>query len=1064
MNDAFVVLLLGAGAIAAIWFWRELKDLSRRLRDFEIARRQLEDRIWKLERSGERSRSIPREASEFAPAEPSVSTQESPTVVPLEDGHPVLRAERSAGAAGLSRDSLDVAPPPPPPPLLATGDETVREPVRVTSEAPPVGRPAIQEPSPPSIAFRPLTAVRPAAASEAGTGFDWERFMGAKLFAWLGGLALFLGVAYFVKYSFDHDLVPAWMRVVIGLFTGLGLVVGGMRLRDKAYAVTAQTLCGTGVVILYAALYAGSARYQLPWLPQGLAFVAMTAVTAGAFFLAVRFPALVIALLGMLGGFLTPLLLSSGKDQPGALFTYIALLDLGLLAVALRRRWDFLAVLGAIGTVVMQLGWTARFYGPDRMGLAWVIFAVFCALFVVGLIVAERWQRGSDWHSAAVGIVAFVTLGFAGWLVTGNQAGHRPGLLFAYVLVADLAVLAVGWFRPKLATLHVAAGVLAMGFLGVWQGRFVDDTLLGWALGLTMGFAALHVAFPLVLRQVRPESRQTRMAQLFPPLALAVLVVPMLRVEAISFAVWPVIFLLGLMALAVAAWLGGILGALVALVFTVILSGLWIGHVPMGGESELGLVLLVVAVGGLMFSIVGGVIARRGLASVLAGGENLGSWGEGPKSWSALVGQGEQMAAVQLPVFGSLMPFLLLAQVAVRLSMPEPSAVFAVALLLVLMQLGLTTWLRLGLLPVAGFVAVAVVQHTWLIDELSRATQPVGLVIWGALFLGVFTAFPFVMAGRLKGMSLPWVAAALAGLPQFHFVYRVIERHWPNDAMGLVPLAFAIPPAIGLAILWKRGEFEDPVGLRRAAWFGGMTLFFLTATLPIQFDRQWLTVGLALEGAALVWLYRRIPHPGLGWVGVGLLAVVFARLMLNPEVFEYTLRGPRPILNWWLYTYGLAVASLFFAATQKGATAEVWGKWRVRSWLVGMGVILLFALLNLEIADFFTPEGEYVRLEFTGRFARDMTYTIAWSLFALVLVGIGIGRRVPAARWAGLGLLAVAVAKLFLHDLARLDQLYRVGALIGVALIAITASVLYQRFFATLVNGKETQDKPGTRV
>jgi uncharacterized membrane protein len=124
-------------------------------------------------------------------------------------------------------------------------------------------------------------------------------------------------------------------------------------------------------------------------------------------------------------------------------------------------------------------------------------------------------------------------------------------------------------------------------------------------------------------------------------------------------------------------------------------------------------------------------------------------------------------------------------------------------------------------------------------------------------------------------------------------------------------------------------------------------------------------------------------------------------------------------------------------------------------------VIVLFLLLNIEIADFFTAPGDHVRFLFSGHFARDMTYTICWALFALGLVGVGISRRIAGARWAGLGMLGVTALKLFLHDLARLDQLYRVGALIGVALIAITASMLYQRFVARESDGaKATKPTP----
>jgi uncharacterized membrane protein len=84
--------------------------------------------------------------------------------------------------------------------------------------------------------------------------------------------------------------------------------------------------------------------------------------------------------------------------------------------------------------------------------------------------------------------------------------------------------------------------------------------------------------------------------------------------------------------------------------------------------------------------------------------------------------------------------------------------------------------------------------------------------------------------------------------------------------------------------------------------------------------------------------------------------------------------------------------------------------------------------------------------EFGGNFARDLAYTVGWALFALALLGVGIWRSARAARYAALALLSVTLLKLFFHDLAQLGQLYRVGALVVVAAVAILASVLYQRF------------------
>ena len=110
-----------------------------------------------------------------------------------------------------------------------------------------------------------------------------------------------------------------------------------------------------------------------------------------------------------------------------------------------------------------------------------------------------------------------------------------------------------------------------------------------------------------------------------------------------------------------------------------------------------------------------------------------------------------------------------------------------------------------------------------------------------------------------------------------------------------------------------------------------------------------------------------------------------------------------------------------------------------------LGALLTFLLLNIEIADFFSI-GPTLTFSFSGNFARDMTYSIAWALFAFALLLIGMKRHMRFVRYAGLALLIVTLVKLFLHDLGNLSQLYRIGAFMAVAVILIVASFVYQRF------------------
>src|SRR6266481_4581479 len=253
--------------------------------------------------------------------------------------------------------------PPVRPETSAPAAEVVPPPFPIIAPAPVVPETA---PEPPPI---PRELLEPSALQSARPvkpHIDWEQFMGAKLFAWIGGLALFLGVAFFVKYSFEHNLIPPELRVAIGFVVGVSLLVGGVLLKRKENAVTAQTLCATGVLVLYTVMFACRSYYHFAFFGLIPTFLLMTLITAVAFLLAVRLNAIVVAILGLAGGFLTPVLLSAGQDRPLGLFVYIALLDIGLLAASQRQRWNALPILGAAGTALTQIGWIGTFFVSEK--------------------------------------------------------------------------------------------------------------------------------------------------------------------------------------------------------------------------------------------------------------------------------------------------------------------------------------------------------------------------------------------------------------------------------------------------------------------------------------------------------------------------------------------------------------------------------------------------------------------------------------------------------------------------------------------------------------------------
>lgn len=957
----------------------------------------------------------------------------------------------------------------------AVGAEATRAAPPPIPAAVPAAVQAVSPAPPPLPSVPPIVSPAPAAPARerswveriAWDKINWEQFMGVKLLAWVGGLALFLGVVFGVKYAFEHKLVPPEVRVVLGYVVGVGLLAGGVGLHPrKRYLVGAQTLCASGVVILYATTFAARAYYHLiPTLP---AFAVMVLVTAAAFLLAVRLNALVVAILGLGGGFLTPVLLATGEDNPLGLFGYIALLDVGLLAVALSRRWSFLTALTALGTVLLQLGWVNEFFVSQRyfegakVLVALAVFAGFSLLFLAGWLWARRSAQPDWWLTGSALGVSAVALLFGFYLLGFGPLGQRPGWVFGYVLVIDLVVLTLAWLDRRLTAVPLATGTVVFALLWVWTLQHLSNALLNWALGLYLVFAVLHAALPMLLQWLRPGVVPVWWAQLFPLAALLLMVAPILKLPPVStLLVWPVMLVLNLVVIGVALVSGLAWWMLAAVVLTLVVAGCWIATAP----AQLTMVpeqLLVVGGFTLVF-VVAGVCLARVLASrpaptsAAAPAEPTAAQGVGSR-----LGRTPESLLPQIPAVSAVLPFGLLLLMTARLPLADPSPVFGLALLLSVLVLGLAVLFPMSWLPAVGLGCVLVLEHTWHFTHF-KPEAALGPALWYAGFTLLFMAFPFLFRPRFIGQVLPWATAALSGPLHFYLVHRLVKAAWPNDYMGVLPLAFAVPCLAGLLMLVRTLPAEAPKRLTLLAWFGGATLFFVTLVFPIQFERQWLTLGWALEGTALLWLYHRLPHPGLRLAGVALLVTAFVRLALNSAVLEYHPRGAIPIFNWYLYTYGVTIACLFAGSRLLAPPRHRLWNLNGQAALATLGTVLAFLLLNIQIADYFTqPGARRLTFQFSGNFARDMCYSIGWGVFALGLIGVGIGRRLRAARWAGIGLLCVTLAKLFLHDLAHLAQLYRIGAFLGVAVIAIVASFLYQRFLAADLKRDEARSLTGS--
>jgi len=385
--------------------------------------------------------------------------------------------------------------------------------------APPVPEPVPPlEPAAPPVPERARPApvvveLEPEAERSESLGGLFERLVAGRLLVWLGGIALVLAAVFLIRYSIEVGLVTPAARMVGAALFGLALLAAGeYAKRGRLLADdprVAQALVGAGVAVLYATAYGSHVLYGL--LTTAGAGAAMVAVTAAALVLSLRHGAPT-AMMGLFGGFLTPVLVGSEDSSAVRLLAYLALLDIAVFAIAWRRGWTWLAA----AAVALSFVWTAYLLTrPPEDALA-------AGLFVILLAVAASLLRPGDgrWlgliQPLALGILQLAVL--VGRTDTGLEAWGLFGLLSAACIALALLKAEFQLAPPValgLALLlllakandgldpHVAAAALGIGVLFGGGGL----VLALWRGGLLWtGIAGLGLAGPaLVLRAARPD-------------------------------------------------------------------------------------------------------------------------------------------------------------------------------------------------------------------------------------------------------------------------------------------------------------------------------------------------------------------------------------------------------------------------------------------------------------------------------------------------------------------------------------------------------------------------------
>jgi len=364
---------------------------------------------------------------------------------------------------------------------------------------------------------QPKQPKQPKQSKQPKSARSFEEQFGTRLPVWIGGIALILAGFFLVKYTIDIGLLTPKVRLVLGGMFGAGLIYLSNWIRSKPHIANgvriAQSLSGAGVVLLYIVVYAATTLYG--FLPSFVGFIGMTAVTITGVVLSLRhgYP---IAIMALIGGFLTPALISTGNHSALMLFAYLYFIFSGFLFVIRKNEWWFLSVPTLLFAFLWVIVWLGAYFTPsDSIWLGLFLIGI-CGSIIFNLRKENIVQSstliflnyiGIGGAVILMGIVsASANLGFIEWGLFGLIAGG--GIVLAYFdnksygfipLLSMIvnAIMLLSWNTQNYNTYCITLVVFASIYIG--SGYFIMKEFrfpVKWArlMGIT-GIAYYLIAY-----------------------------------------------------------------------------------------------------------------------------------------------------------------------------------------------------------------------------------------------------------------------------------------------------------------------------------------------------------------------------------------------------------------------------------------------------------------------------------------------------------------------------------------------------------------------------------------
>ena len=321
-------------------------------------------------------------------------------------------------------------------------ERPVEKPIERPTETPAektTETPVITAPSTPKPQFSLPTINRPKQPS------DLEKIIGESWINKIGILIVIIGVAIGAKYSIENELISPLTRIILGYLMGIGLLGFGIKLKPKFEGYSAVLVSGS-ISIFYFITYFAYSFYNL--IPQILAFAMMLIFTVFTVFAAIKYNRVVIAHIGLIGAYAVPFLLSSGSGRVDILFSYMLIINLGILFISIKRDWKTLHYSAFFFTWLIYGSWFAdkSFYsslqGYEALGIgfATAFFLIFYGVSLFNNIISK--EKLDKINIILILLNSFIYFGFGYGIFNSNtKLDTYIGLFTLFNAVIHFVVL-----------------------------------------------------------------------------------------------------------------------------------------------------------------------------------------------------------------------------------------------------------------------------------------------------------------------------------------------------------------------------------------------------------------------------------------------------------------------------------------------------------------------------------------------------------------------------------------------------------------------------------------------